>query len=564
MQKRENCTARLRSEEGSVIILVGLVALILILAVGCAVDMARAQILQQRISAALDAAGLAAAQTVNNPPSTYPDKTTWANAEAVRYFSANFPAGYLGSSSITPVVVLSDGDSKLNLTANGTQTTVFMQNFGVNTVNVGATSVVQRSDDKQGMEIVLVLDDTGSMNFFVNATSTTRKIDALNSAAKLMIDTLFAAGDTLPNHYVSIVPFSVAVNTPSTVQSGSWMDGSDPNAGNWKDSESWKGCVTSRDPSANSLINPAVGGTNVTMDISEDTPTSAKFDEYYYSPAVPYYHSTLYLSPSNYNLHNTTFPSPSTADDNGYVNFNPWWGPGPTAATWATQKTQDVSGVFSLTPVVGFGYHNTYSPTLQANMGPNALCPPAVSPMMTSATDIKASIDTLTSSPPVGNTMINLGMAWGWRLLSPNWRGWWSASGTLPLDYNTPNIPKYVILMTDGTNYTTPGVYSAYGFKDMPTDTDMENAAEDLDARTLAVCQSMKNDGITIFAIGFGAPAPHPIPTLQDRQKSTYVDGDLLSQCASPGDYYAAPTNADLQNAFQKIADILANIRVSQ
>ncbi len=60
-----------------------------------------------------------------------------------------------------------------------------------------------------------------------------------------------------------------------------------------------------------------------------------------------------------------------------------------------------------------------------------------------------------------GGTMANLGLAWGWRVLSPEWRGLWGGDTPeeLPLDYHTPNMHKVIILLTDGNNewYDWPG-----------------------------------------------------------------------------------------------------------
>ena len=36
-----------------------------------------------------------------------------------------------------------------------------------------------------------------------------------------------------------------------------------------------------------------------------------------------------------------------------------------------------------------------------------------------------------------GGTTGNLGLAWGWRMVSPNWRGLWGDTADLPLDYDT-------------------------------------------------------------------------------------------------------------------------------
>ena len=45
-----------------------------------------------------------------------------------------------------------------------------------------------------------------------------------------------------------------------------------------------------------------------------------------------------------------------------------------------------------------------------------------------------------------GGTTGNLGLTWGWRTLSPRWRGAWGGEtpNTLPLDYKTPLMEKVV------------------------------------------------------------------------------------------------------------------------
>lgn len=573
---RKDSAEMLRHEGGSVIMLVGFIAFLLIMAVGVAVDMARAQILQQRISTALDAAGLAAALTVGTPP-TGVNATTWANEEASRYFSANFPAGYLGSSGITCCdVQLSNGNNTLNLTASSSQATVFMQTFGVNTMSVGATSQVTRSNNATGMELVLVLDDTGSMNGPVDPSeSTTPKIQALQTAANELIGILFGANDTAPNLYVGIVPFAQAVSVPGgagsgSVQASSWMNSSDPNRSNWLNGTSWGGCVMARSETTNSTIDPPVSGTNVTLDISEDPPSTASFDEYFYSPNTPYYsyagwsifNPTEY--PPVYGYQDTTTPTQY------YVNFNPW---GPTTAF---SGAQTVNSSYQLTPITSYS-NGTVSSVLGTALGPNVFCSPAVSPMMASATQITGAITTLTSTPAEGDTLIDLGLAWAWRMLSPSWQGLWNSptmiANSLPLAYNTPNMKKVVVLMSDGANFIQPGMFSGYSFisdgRLGHTTADPLLAAEDADNRTLAVCQSLANNGVIIFTIGFGNPASSYPLTLADREDPRIVDVNLLQTCAqysaaNGGAFFLAPTNAQLAQAFQTIGNLLEQIRVSQ
>jgi hypothetical protein len=76
---------RLAPQKGSVFILVAVAAMMLIAATGVSVDMARAQVLQTRISSALDAAGLAAGATATSPPSPLPSfcaSSSWVQCQA--------------------------------------------------------------------------------------------------------------------------------------------------------------------------------------------------------------------------------------------------------------------------------------------------------------------------------------------------------------------------------------------------------------------------------------------------------------------------------------------------
>ena len=85
-----------------------------------------------------------------------------------------------------------------------------------------------------------------------------------------------------------------------------------------------------------------------------------------------------------------------------------------------------------------------------------------------------------------GGTTGNLGLVWGWRTLSPKWRGLWG-DADLPLDYGTDFMDKVVVIMTDGNNTfyacptpstrratyspairTTPSDYTAYGRLNAP------------------------------------------------------------------------------------------------
>lgn len=215
--------------------------------------------------------------------------------------------------------------------------------------------------------------------------------------------------------------------------------------------------------------------------------------------------------------------------------------------------------------------------------GANAsYCPAAeVLPMTTLKSDV---VNTVKNMGTGGNTMINIGLAWGWRMLSPEWTGMWGAAPTytypsgstvsLPLPYNTTGMQKVLILMTDGMNMngtnprTRPQPWCNHN-------TNTDNSYEDqprmptndqLDGLTEDVCDAMKKRGITIYTIGFGVGIYNtPTVAQRDAVPSILVDVPLLKYCASGADhFFLAPTNDQLAAAFQTIANQLVNIRVAQ
>ena len=155
-----------------------------------------------------------------------------------------------------------------------------------------------------------------------------------------------------------------------------------------------------------------------------------------------------------------------------------------------------------------------------------------------------------------GNTQVNFGAVWGWRLLSPRWRGQWGGemnTNGLPLDYNTKNMNKAVVLMTDGENTIDNTSRTAYGYLSdgrLGT-TNGSTAVTRLNTRLTDVCTAMKNNNIYVYTIAFNNPGT----TIQN----------LLRNCATSPDYYFnSPTSSSLTAAFSAIGDSLANLRVSK
>ncbi len=176
--------------------------------------------------------------------------------------------------------------------------------------------------------------------------------------------------------------------------------------------------------------------------------------------------------------------------------------------------------------------------------------------------------------------MIHVGAAWGWRTISPDSV---FQSGGVPdaLPYNTQGWVKAMIIESDGQNdffwnngtspdecpnnsgtmgtCTTPD-YTSYGFlsaaklgnnTSSSMATQQTQADTTLDARLTAVCNAAKAKGIIIYSIGFSGSGSAVSPA--------------LSGCAgNGGQYFLAPTQAQLQTTFQTIANQLNSIRLSQ
>lgn len=172
---------------------------------------------------------------------------------------------------------------------------------------------------------------------------------------------------------------------------------------------------------------------------------------------------------------------------------------------------------------------------------------------------IDSGIDTIYAA---GNTHVNFGAVWGWRMLSPRWRGLWGGTmntNNLPLDYNAPLMQKAIIIMTDGTNTMTGGsgssrgVRTAYGFLDEGKlgSTNSSLAVGKLNQKLTSVCNSLKAQNVLVYTILF--------------QENNGTIQTLMRNCATTPDYFFnSPSESELQAAFRTIGDSLANLRISR
>ena len=193
---------------------------------------------------------------------------------------------------------------------------------------------------------------------------------------------------------------------------------------------------------------------------------------------------------------------------------------------------------------------------------PSNPCPSnTILPLTNNKTVLKGQIDLLQAA---GSTAGQVGVAWGWYLLSPNWGYLWP-SASRPAPYSDlalldarglPLLRKIVILMTDGEYNSAycQGVISqdstsGSGSISDHINCDAPNGNPFNQSETL--CTNMKAAGIIVYTIGF---------SIIDDQRAR----DLMTHCATDGSHaFLASTGDELRQAFREIATRIASLRLT-
>jgi hypothetical protein len=159
--------------------------------------------------------------------------------------------------------------------------------------------------------------------------------------------------------------------------------------------------------------------------------------------------------------------------------------------------------------------------------------PQAITALNSNWSSLRSKAKSLT---PTGYTNITIGMVWGWHLLSP------TSLYTEGASYDTENLTKYIILMTDGDNTKNRAMEP----KDCMSN--LSCAASNLDPRTSAVCTKIKDAGIKIYSVRL-------------------IDGNanLIRNCASdPSMYYDVQDASQLSGVFSSIGAEIASLHLSK
>lgn len=157
-------------------------------------------------------------------------------------------------------------------------------------------------------------------------------------------------------------------------------------------------------------------------------------------------------------------------------------------------------------------------------------------PMTTDHAQLQTAIDGLDAA---GGTAGHIGTAWGWYMLSPEWHSVWPESSK-PEENNEEELIKATIIMTDG-DYNTE---YCRGVNDSTINCNSPNGSSRAQAEQL--CSNMKDDGIVVYAIGFGISSG----SSQER---------LLKDCATDDTKWFFPYDGEqLRAAFQTIGKQLS------
>jgi Flp pilus assembly protein TadG len=187
--------------------------------------------------------------------------------------------------------------------------------------------------------------------------------------------------------------------------------------------------------------------------------------------------------------------------------------------------------------------------------GSNNPCPTAsISPLSSDETALKAKIDTLQAS---GSTAGQIGLAWGWYMVSPGFGYLWPAEVNRPAAYGGDDLLKVVVLMTDGEFNTTycKGVISKDATSGSGAASDKINCnATNGNAfdQAEALCDAMKAQGVVIYTVGFALAANGEAE-------------DIMKSCATDTDHVFLPdSGADLKVAFRAIGQDINALRLSK
>lgn len=440
--------------DGAVAALFGLMAIVLFLMIGGAVDFGRWLHARNTTIAAMDAAVLAAGRSLQ-----VDGNADAAIAAAAAYYTKN-TLNRLPLNSDTIEFTVSDDGMSVTAGGNAFIDTPFLGLIDINELPIldGAGADYSKAELAVGknsginLEISMMLDVTGSMQG--------DKIDDLKLAAKDLIDIVVWDDQSEYTSRVALVPFSEGIRLPASAMAAA--RGNPPNTyDHWYWNNGWRKRV--------------------------------------------YYRTGCMAERMGANAYTDAAPGP-----------------------WSHVST-------------------VYSRYSSANCEPNSNA--VISPLSNNKADLLAAVDALTTD---GGTAGQMGTAWSWYTLSPNWNSLWTSSSNHAVAYNAPNTRKIAILMTDGEYNTEYQSLSSNADRTVARESSASSATNGSSTtQSRLLCQAMKAQGITVYSVGFGL-------------SNGSTAAQTLALCATdPSKNFNASDGEELRQAFRAIALELSKLYLS-
>lgn len=528
----------LNDRGGNFAIMFSFVALPVLLGVGIAVDYANLLRIKDALQSSADAAVLAVAQKG--------DSISDSQADVIGdgFLDGNFDPQY------TNLTVVRLG-TEVRVNANTKVAMAFGGMIGLDLVDVNVASTADVA--QAGYEIALALDTTGSM--------AGGKLQSMKDAVETMVDNMALQNPTSGSLKFSVVPFSSMVNVGQqfgptyghantvTQQPAAWLDSLaqspivqadlDPGVSRFALYKhlgmAWTGCVEARP-----VFNGVDYGTN-------DVTPNGSLPETLFVPAFASDDNDTETGPNGYLADNGTPIGAGTVTDR-MARYGAFYAPAFKSMTFSQQISNSATWINRNPNFSQQSYYSNYP----VNMGPDFGCDvQSILPLTTNFAAVKAKVNSLVA---LGSTNIVEGTVWGWRTLSPG------APFTEGAAVGKIGIQKILVVLTDGTNNlgqlpnSRGSAYSSYGYL---TDGRLginsgsfSQVSDQMNAKTLEVCDNAKAAGIEIYTIRLEEP--------------NVTTGNMLQDCASsPANYLDVPNRALLDDAFAKIAKKIVRVRLA-
>jgi Flp pilus assembly protein TadG len=502
-----------RDQRGNFTVLFAFSVVPLIGLLGGAVDATRHHRHKVELANALDAAAIALVKK-------HPANDGQADA-FVQNYMATMTTGQAADRMLhVETIDATEISGGYRVTLDGYMETAFLPVVGIPEMPLDIETEVMMTGGTY--EIALALDNTGSM-------AERNKIGALREASNHLVDSLYKEFGADDRVRMALIPFTTTVNIRGEAFDPAWLDPTGLGLGEHRFDGynrevsrldifdalgngrtgpdglpvAWKGCVEARDGDYD----------------TDDTPPGRE-------PATRW---TPYLSPDGAD----SGSGPSWARQNSYILD------GTGGRGTALERLRNVDKY--LRPTAGASYD-----LFDAEFGPNQACRGPIVEL----TNVKKRMrDAINAMQPGGYTHIPQGLAWGWRVLSPE------APFTQGAEYDDTTVQKVLVLLSDGKN-TFPETYTSYGFRaDGRLASNERNGVRRLNEKVTAICEQVKANNIRLYMI-----------LLEENDRETR---QIFEDCASRNAndeplYYEVPDAAALDEAFADIGKDLTNIRITR